>query len=271
MKTNMNQGNMPLRGKITNQRIELITLNKIVPAGYQRSTNAAQVSNIISKFNEAKLDALLVSEQRNGTFHVIDGAHRTEALREMGYTHAMARVLTGLTYEQEAELFARQNDDIRRLTGLDYYKAGVIAKDDICLSIEQILSQNGFQVGKGKDFKNISAVQTLQTILQEYGKQVLDETLCLIASTWYGLPKATSREFLIGIAEFVSRYGMANFSERLKDKYALICYEYTEAVKRSAFLVNTHNTIRRNFCRVLVEQYNKGLRSNQKAFLKLEN
>jgi len=256
--------------KTTSQRIELIALNKIVPAGYQRGTQAEQVNNIIAKFNEAKLDALLVSEQPNRTYHVIDGAHRTEALREMGYTHAMARVLTGLTYEQEADLFARQKEDVRNISGFDFHKAGVISKYDTCLRIEKILGDNGFQVGNGKDFSNISAIQTLNTILNEYGDNVLDETLCLIASTWNGLTKATTREFLIGVAEFVHRYGMVNFAERLADKYAVICYEYAEAVKRRAFLVNTHNTIRRNFCRVLVEQYNKGLRTNQKAYLKWE-
>jgi hypothetical protein len=182
----------------------------------------------------------------------------------------MARVLTGLTYEQEAELFARQNEDARKLTMLDYYKAGVIAKNDVCLRIEKILSDNGFQIGKGNDFKKISAVQTLNIILDEYGDKVLDETLCLIANTWNGLPRVTTRDFLIGTAEFVHRYGMRDFAERLKDKYAIICYEYGEAVRRRALLINTHNTIRRNFCRVLVDQYNKGLRSNQKAYLKWE-
>ena len=82
--------------KTTTQRMELIALNKIVPAGYQRGTKAAQVDNIIAKYNEAKLDALLVSEQKDGTYHVIDGAHRTDALRKMGYTHAMARVRIAL-------------------------------------------------------------------------------------------------------------------------------------------------------------------------------
>jgi hypothetical protein len=227
--------------KTTDQRIELIALNKIVPAGYQRGTKAAQVNNITAKFNEAKLDALLVSEQSDGTYHVIDGAHRTEALRDMGYTHAMARILTGLTFEREAELFARQNDDVRRLTGLDYYRAGVIAKDDSCIKIEKILGNNGFQIGKGRDFSNISAVQTIQTILNEYGDKVLDKTLFLIAGTWSGLPKTTTREFLIGVAEFVNRYGAVNFVERMKDKYAVVCYEYAEAVKRRAFLINMHN------------------------------
>lgn len=256
--------------KTTNQRVELIALSKIVPAGYQRGTNAKQVRNIAAKFDEAKLDAILVSEQRNGTFHVIDGAHRTEALRALGYTHTLARILIGLTYEQEAHLFARQYEDVRKLTGLDYYKAGVIAKDDLCMRIENILGDYGFQVGKGKDDRSISAIGTLQTILREYGDIVLRETLFLIANTWNGLPKTTSREVLIGIAEFVHRYGMVDFIGRMKDKYAVVCYEYAESVRRRAFLVNTHNTIRRNFCRVLVDQYNKGLRSNQKAYLKWE-
>ena len=261
---------MTSNNKTTAQRIELIALNKIVPAGYQRGTKAAQVANIIKKFNEAKLDALLVSEQHNGTYHVIDGAHRTEALREMGYTHTMARVLTGMTYEQEADLFASQNEDVRILTGLDCYKAGVIAKKDIYLSIERILSENGFQVGKGKDFRSIAAIQTLLTILNEYGDKVLDESLCLIANTWNGLAKATTREFLIGVAEFVRRYGMADFAERMKDKYAVICYEYSDIMRNREFFANTPNTVRRVFCRVLVGQYNRGLRSNQKAYLHWE-
>ena len=256
--------------KTTTQRMELIALNKIVPAGYQRGTNEAQVDNIIAKYNEAKLDALLVSEQKDGTYHVIDGAHRTSALRKMGYTHAIARVLTGLTYEQEADLFARQNEDVRKLTGLDYYRAGVIAKNEVCLRIEKILGDNGFQIGKGKDFRDISAVQTLQTILKEYGDKVLDETLCLIANTWCGLPKATTREFLIGVAEFVHRYGMAMFEDRLKDKYAVVCYEFAEVLKNRAFLYNSRTALRRSFCQVLVNQYNKGLRVNQKAYLKWE-
>jgi len=257
--------------KAVTSRIELIALNKIVPAGYQRGTKAQQVNNIIAKFSEDKLNPLLVSVQENGTFHVIDGAHRTEALRKMGHTHALAKVLSGLTYEQEAILFAEQNVDVRGISGLDYYKAGVIGKDSVCLRIEKILADNGFQIGKGRDFKNISAVQTLQTILLEYGDRVLDETLCLIANTWNGMSKTTTREFLIGVAEFVYRYGMANFAERMKDKYAVVYYEYTEVMRQRAFVTaNTHNTIRRYFCRTLVENYNKGLRSNSKAYLKWE-
>ncbi|GHV33158.1 hypothetical protein FACS18949_06350 [Clostridia bacterium] len=257
--------------KTTTQRIELIALKDIVPAGYQRGTKSEQVANIIKKFNEAKLDALLVSEQSDGkTYHVIDGAHRTEALRKLGYTHAIARVLTGLTYEQEAELFAAQGDDVRKLTGMDYYKASVIAKDPNCLRLEKVLSENGFQIGKGKDFKSIDAIGTLQTILKDYGDKVLGETLWLISSTWYGLPKATSREFLIGIAEFVNRYGIANFSERMHERFAAVCYEYAESVRNSVYSSYTHTKIRRNFCRVLVAQYNKGLRVNQKAYLNWE-
>jgi hypothetical protein len=272
MTTNINAANTAETNiKTAHQTTELIALNKIVPAGYQRGTKAAQVKKIIAKFNEAKLDALVVSLQSDGTYHIIDGAHRAEALRQMGHSHASARILTGLTYEQEAELFASQDEDTRRLSTLDLYKSGIIAQRDDCLHIEKILRDNGFQIGKGRDGKSISAVLTLQSILEEYGDKVLDETLCLIANTWSGLPKVTTRDYLMGIAEFVKRYGMRDFSERLKERYAVVCYEYAEVVRRRALLVNTPATIRRNFCRVLVEQYNKGLRSNQKAYLKWED
>ena len=89
-----------------NQRIQLIELDKCVPTDYQRATSGRQVEKIISEFDEARLGVLTVS-LRDGHLHVVDGLHRSLALKTLGYTHAYSMVLTGLTYEQEAHLFRR--------------------------------------------------------------------------------------------------------------------------------------------------------------------
>ena len=255
--------------KITSQRIQSILLKDIYPNEYQRITNLNQVAGIAANFDDAKLGLLIVSE-RDGKYHLIDGAHRSLAMRQLGYTHAMCIVLTGLSYEQEADYFRRQNENVRSLTPLDLYKAGLAAGDNLCLRIDEIVRANGFQIGKSKDFRTIASVQTVQTIISEYGDKVLDDTLCLIAGTWYGIEKATQREFLIGVAEFVKRYGMAAFAERMKDKLAAVWYEYCEEQRYNRAAI-TNISMRRRFCKALVRSYNKGIRATSKKYLHWED
>jgi len=256
--------------KLTNQRIQPIRLTDISPSLYQRSTNPRQISNIVNFFDDAKVGLLTVSE-RDGKYHLIDGAHRSVAMRQLGFTHAMCLVLTGLTIEDEADYFRRQNENLRRLEPLDLYKAGLIAKNDVCLRIDEIVKMNGFQIGRSKDFRTISCVQAVMTIISEYGDNVLDDTLCLIANTWYGIEKATQREFLIGVAEFVKRYGMCEFAERMKDKMAAVWYEYCEEQRYSSRSLIGNSSSRRKFCKALVRNYNRGLRCTSKKYLQWED
>ena len=252
--------------KTTSQHIAMIALADMLPCDYQRSTNEAQVASIVKRFDEAKLGALVVSEH-DGKYHVIDGAHRAKALRRLGYTHASCIVLTGLTYEQEADYFRKQNQDKRSLTPLDLFKAGLDAKDERCVKINRIVKANGFDVGKGnKDFYRIAAIHTLVTITVEYGYDVLDETLFLIANTWAGIPRASHSESLLGVAEFIRRYGLVDFCDRLKDKFSVIWYDYSEAMRAQGSIGTT--TSRLKFCRILVLHYNKGINANSKKHLK---
>ena len=176
-------------------------------------------------------------------------------------------MLAGLTFEQEAEYFRKQNQDKRLIKPMEFFKAGLVSGDEQCVKIYRIVKSNGFNIGNGnKDFFKIGAIQALFTITDEYGYEVLDDTLCLLASTWSGLPKASQAESLLGVAEFVSRYGMADFAERLKDKFTIVFYDYTEAARVRA----TTATSRKKFCRVLVENYNKGIANNSRKRLKWE-
>lgn len=254
--------------KPTHQHIALIALALIEPSDYQRPTNPTQVENIVKRFDEAKLGVLTVSD-RDGKYHIIDGAHRACALRAFGFTHALCVVLTGLTYEQEADLFRNQNQDKRPLTPADLFKAGLASGDEQCLKINRIVATNGFVLGmSGRSFFKIAAINTLYMIVVDYGYTVLDDTLCLIATTWSGIERASQRECLLGVAEFVHHYGMADFSERLRDKFSVIWYDYVEAMRVQGSIGSS--TTRKKFCRVLVEHYNKGLNHNSKKRLKWE-
>ena len=253
--------------KAPNQRIQLIALDECVAADYQRTTKDQQVEKIINEFDEAKLGVLTVS-LRDGNYHIVDGLHRSKALKALGYTHAFGVVLTGLTYEQDAAYFRRQNENRRIIATFDDFKAGLEEKDEMCLNVARIVEANGFQIGRGNSFSQIASIQALFTIVKDFGYQTLDNTLCLLANTWSGIPKATQCESLLGVAEFVSRYGMAEFAERLRSEFGVVYYEFTEAMRMQGSIGSS--TSRKKFCRVLVSRYNKGLRSNSKRHLSWE-
>ena len=256
--------------KTTNQQIKMVALSDMEPeSGYQRPTSDAQVESIVRKFDETKLGTLTVSH-RDGRYHIIDGAHRSKALRKLGYTHAPCVVLNGLTFEQEAEYFRNQNQDRRLIKPLEFFKAGLVSGDEQCVRINRLVRSNGFNIGSGNnDFFKIAAIQALFTIVEDYGYEALDDTLCLLASTWSGLTKASQAECLLGVAEFVSCYGMVDFPERMKDKFSVVHYDYTEAVRMRVSAAPVSS--RKKFCHILVEHYNKGLPKSSKKRLKWED
>jgi hypothetical protein len=255
--------------KATGQRIQSVALADMEPeSGYQRATNPTQVNSIVKNFDETKLGTLTVSE-RDGKFHVVDGAHRVKALRKLGYTHANCVVLSGLTFEREAEYFRSQNEGKRGIRPIEFFKAGLVSGDGQCVGIHRVIKSNGFGIGNGgKDFHKIGAVQALFTITDDYGYEILDNTLFLLACTWGGIARASQAEVLLGLAEFVSRYGMVDFADRMKDKFQAVFFDYTEATRTRAA---SSTASRKKFCRVLVEHYNRGLANRSKKRLVWED
>ena len=254
--------------KAPGQRIQLIALDECVATNYQRATSGQQVEKIIREFDEAKLGVLTVS-LRGGKFHIVDGLHRSKALKARGYTHAFGVVLTGMAYEQEAAYFRRQNENRRNIVTFDDFKAGLEEKDEMCMRVDETARANGFQIGRGCSFFKIASIQALFTIAKDYGYETLDGALRLLANTWGGIPKATQCESLLGVAEFVHRYGMAEFAERMGAEFAAVFYDYTEAMRMQGSIGSAPS--RKKFCRALVAHYNKGLRSNSRKRLPWED
>jgi len=244
--------------KTTSQNIQHIAISSMEPeSGYQRKTNSTQVENIVRNFDETRLGTLIVSA-RGGKYHIIDGAHRSKALRSLGYTHAPCVVLTGLTFKQEADYFRSQNEEKRLVKPVEFFKAGLVSGDDKCARIYETVKANGFRIESGKkDFHRIGAIRALLIIADEYGYETLDDTLHLLAATWSGYRKASQSESLLGVAEFISRYGMADFAERMKEKFPDVFDDYAEVAWTRASSDSV--AARKKFCRAIVDHYNRGI------------
>jgi hypothetical protein len=252
------------------QRIEVLALNQVDAATYQRQTNGAQVQRIANNFNEAKLGMLVVSA-RDGQYFIVDGTHRVAALRRLGFESAMFIVLQGLTYQQEADYFRRQNENTRGLTLYTRFKAGLESGDETCVAINAVVEKNGFAIGTtSRYFDTITAIFALVTIYDSYGVDVLDQTLRLIRATWEGNPTAKNREFLVSVAEFVHRFGPCDFAQRLaRVSLAAIWQEFLVWAQYQN-RATANREMRVALCRVLVRHYNKGLASGSRKRLVME-
>ena len=107
------------------QRIEMIPLNQISTEGYQRVLNMINVKKIARNFDIAKLGVLVVSKHADGTYAVLDGQHRS--LRDAPHWEGCRELYRagGLTVQQEADYFRRQNENKQALRITDTFNASI--------------------------------------------------------------------------------------------------------------------------------------------------
>ena len=108
----------------------------------------------------------MVSHRADGTYAVLDGQHRLTALRRLGYDAANCIVLEGMTIQQEADYFRRQNENKQSLRINDTFNASLWAEDAESLRIKELMDKYGFRHGKSGQPMCICAIGALQRILR---------------------------------------------------------------------------------------------------------
>ena len=262
--------------KEVEQRIECVPLERIVTEQYQRILNMKNVAGIVKNFDPAKLGVLVVSHRADGTYAVLDGQHRLTALRRLGYDAANCIVLEGMTIQQEADYFRRQNENKQSLRINDTFNASLWAEDAESLRIKELMDKYGFRHGKSGQPMCICAIGALQRILRRFGDRTLELTLACIAATWPHDSTILRGEMLAGLGEFWRRYSekltVAKFEARMRKHLPMEMYQ--EARRRTQGKTTPatafNKPIRFTMCAVFVKAYNKQLRTNSPNRLELE-
>src|SRR3954469_22422078 len=78
----------------------------------QRRMSMAWVKSHVSMFDPDQLGYIVVNRRPNGKMYVIDGQHRVELIRTVGWGDQMvhAEFFDGLDQKREAALFRSRND-----------------------------------------------------------------------------------------------------------------------------------------------------------------
>jgi hypothetical protein len=148
----------------------------------QRELRPGWAAQIAADFDPDRFTPPLVS-LRGGKHYVIDGQHRFEAMRLMGWDDQQVQcwVYEGLTDAQEADLFLWHNNR-KAVSAFDKFQIGVTADRPDETDINRIVLSNGLKVASGQP-GGIGAVGALRNVYG-HGPAVLGRTLRIIRDAY---------------------------------------------------------------------------------------
>lgn len=226
---------------------------------YQRRMNAAQVDRIVAEFNPLLVNAVKVS-QRDGHFFVFDGAHTLAALRRIHEGKPFmveCKVFSGMTYQEEAELFALQTGTSRTVS-FDYKLRAKLAaetpKEKAFLEATESAGLHLSDVQRSSMRYVIAAKATAQRIFDNYGADLYTDMLRLIVETWDAVEWSLSKPVLNGCAVFLNVYGDEYKRDRFIRKLAYTNADELAAIARRQNVKDQP----RQYAMAILELYNKG-------------
>jgi hypothetical protein len=171
----------------------------------QRDLNQNRVDHIVATFDLEQIGTPTVN-LRDGIYWVIDGQHRIQALREIGWEDQQVQCWTyeGLTEEEEAEKFLKLNDYLA-VNALAKFRVSVQAGRAVECDIDRIVRALGLVVSADRVPGGIGAVGTLRRVYERAGAAVLRQTLTLVRDA-YG-DSGMEAAVIDGLGLFVHRYG----------------------------------------------------------------
>lgn len=181
----------------------------------QREMNQARVDRMAADFDLEALGTPVVSLRDDHAF-IIDGQHRIEALKQMGWGDQQIQCETyeGLTEADEAELFLKKNDYLA-VNAMSKFRSGITAGRPEECDIDRIVRSAGLVVSADSIPGAIRAVGTLRKVYARSGPSTLGRTLRIIRDA-YGDP-GLEAVVIDGIGLLCARYnGDLNDEEAIK-------------------------------------------------------
>ena len=233
---------------------------------YQRAICPEDVATLVREWDDKLFQPLIVSF-RDGRFNLIDGQHRLTALHEMNHGNSvmvLCRILTNLTYEQEAELCAKFDRTRKPLSLAESINARMEADSDPQIKeILRLMRQYGFSWTVGQKKATPYCISVSGTVIRTYeflGTSLFDRMLRLLYKTWLGDPASLSASLISGLALFLKTYETEISDTRFVTRLSKYSPQEIERCSKNDFTTNKKAL---RCARVLLECFNAG-RGGQK-------
>lgn len=162
---------------------------------YQR-TISNNVKRLMLNWDESKCTALIVS-YRDGYFWIVDGQHRFLVAQKLGLSHLVCEVFLGLNVEDEARIFASQNENITRLTPFDTFKANLVFNEKVDTDIKKVCDKYNIVVKKSTASKTLKSVTSARSVVRGEGATALSWIFdVIIKSNWSDFKESFSGDWI---------------------------------------------------------------------------
>lgn len=176
---------------------------------YQRPVHPAKVNKLIRNWDDHYLTPIIVS-YRDDSFNVVDGQRRINALRKMnGGKHVTVPCLiyTGLTYEQEAEMYYMLDKTTGHLSLPNSTKALLESgKDPAIAAVKQCIERAGFTWALDKPTNAAYEIKPTRAVISAFkllGEPAFSRMLGLLGGAWHGVQPSLSGGMIAGMALFL--------------------------------------------------------------------
>jgi len=186
-----------------------------------------KVERIVKRFNPSALGIITVSQRNAVTYIVLDGMHRTQAVKELtdNTGKVLCHVFHDLTRKDEAQMFLDLNDGTQP-TLIDKYQKRLITEDPTAVGIEELLHSYNFEIGNNNQNGFINAVGAvervyLKSLKMEAEPNLLQLVLISITHAWGNNRDGAVSSILEGLGAFFAVHGASVDLDRFKRKLEL--------------------------------------------------
>ncbi|MBX6770871.1 MAG: hypothetical protein IRY83_04045 [Chloroflexi bacterium] len=233
---------------------------------YSRPVDQQFVRRLARDWDPAKAGVVYLSLRTDGRYAIIDGCHRVAACRlALGDTAVLpARVFIDLTPAQEAELWDAFNRYRRRPRQIDTFRARLIAGDKVATSIAGAVARAGLKLElTGRQHgASIVAITALESAYRRLGDHGLTVVLGILREAFDDDERGYQAPAIDGLSMIISRYGNSINRDRLIDTLRRLGPTRLLRLAHEYRAVHLGMPVAGAWARVVVMQYNRGLRSS---------
>lgn len=182
-----------------------------------------RIGQMAANFNPLALGTITVSLRPDGAHVILDGMHRVAAARQAGHKDLInAEVISGLTIEQEAELFLLLNAT-KTPTAISKFHVRVVMGEPAAVEMDRIIRSHGWRVRPSSSDGTLTAVDAIERIYTKGGGtkatgahgDLFDRTLEIITAAWGHDTQAANGHVLTAIAQLIGRFGASVDTKKL--------------------------------------------------------
>lgn len=189
---------------------------KVSPVA-QRKLRSYHVNRLAADFDPERVGNLTVNIRDDGSIYIIDGAHRAEGMRQIGWGDQQVQCWTyeGLTEKEEAETFLKLNS-VLPVAAFEKFEIGVTAERDSETDIHRIVRAQGLSISRDRGVGRVRSVATLRKVYTRSGGPGLARTLGIIRDA-YG-DTGLEGPVIDGIGLLCARYNGQLDPERIVER-----------------------------------------------------